>query len=71
VQLLRVHRKDQVKRRLLAGKAWRDLGSVFDRSNGEPVAPDTSGRPSGGLAPARDSMACGSTTSVTGSPASS
>lgn len=39
VEALRVHRKEQAARRLLAGPAWVDLDLVVDRGDGRPVDP--------------------------------
>ncbi len=39
VEVLRVHRKEQAERRLLAGPAWQDFDLVIDRGDGQPMDP--------------------------------
>ncbi len=40
VEVLRVHRKAQLKARLAAGPLWHDTGYVFTDAFGQPVYPD-------------------------------
>jgi integrase len=44
VALLRSHRKEQARRRLLLGAAWADLDLVLEDGDGRPISPDAVSR---------------------------